>query len=753
MNVSKNIMNNRNDNADKGDLSRLVEELYASTGKPFSEILQTLVKVNKDINPQQLRELIVGNSKYHLGQFITPLPLARLIAQLVPIEANSTVVDPTCGIGTLLQEANKLHLKANYFGIDINPSTTEIAKLVLDKSVKIFTADSLNAYPEEIPLADVVISNFPFGLRLSSGKVAEVEFINKYLQISKADATICVVVPEGVLNRSNSGAQDFRKEITTTHHLSAVISLPSSAFAPYSGIKTSVLIIKKGKSEESTFYGQIEDLDDTEEVASLINTYKYKKSHVDEKFFWIEKNEISDVWNYSYYDPKNKVVEAKAKELGYEIKQLEEIAEIISPKSDYRKDGSWNYPVFKGDILFATDGTIGRPVLISIDKKIYISKTKFTTIRLKSLSINPTFLIAYLNSKYTTSQIEQHQFGIIPHFSLKALASLKIIVPPAHSQKEVTDTIANEYSDIQSNLEKIASIAQSVKNRVAQELFNIEDISKSFKPIFETTHNKILSSYPFPISYIYRDLKMGRTNTLERFNRLIDLYEIILKSTAIIYFSATKDLGIEVDALIKDTRMQKPFLGNWLSLLLKSREEVYKVKKIYPYDNFDTEDIELFTDLNDLRNDTRGHGSTPTEDIANRHLNEYLPRVERLISKLIYCSTGYILYTKELQEDDDGFSVTGLLLQGDNSIFTEKVLKRKDSLKTKRLYYIDSASGLSLHLYPWIILEQCPECHEKEILFYDMYRGKPVYLGYKHSWKPELPEYIDAFKKELFINP
>ena len=179
-------MKNGNDNTNQEGLSKQVEELYASTGKPFSDILLTLVKDNKDINPQRLRELIDGYSKYHLGQSVTPPPLARLMAQLVHIEASSTVVDPTCGIGTILQEASKLQLKANYFGVDINSRTTEIAKLVLDKSVKIFTANSLNSYPEAIPLADVVISNFPFGLRLPSGKVTEVEFITKYLQISKA---------------------------------------------------------------------------------------------------------------------------------------------------------------------------------------------------------------------------------------------------------------------------------------------------------------------------------------------------------------------------------------------------------------------------------------------------------------------------------------------------------------------------------------------------------------------------------------
>lgn len=750
-------------------LFQLFDEYRTTYRIPSLEILkQIILECKKDRifsleDSLNIINYISSNRQFLSESYITPRGIVDLMINLINIPNNSIVLDPTCGIGSHLLKVSHKNPKTKKYGIDINKEIITIAKLLCpeEENITYLNADTLKNYPNKIPKADILFADIPWGLRVKENiadnfkfpsRFSEILFIQRFLEVTKDKGILCLVLPDGFLFKESTEYLKLRNYIRDNHHLSAVISLSPTSFAPRAGVKTSIVIINKNHSKEPTFFGTIDDLEDFFSTNQLIEIYNKRKSIIHDKYFWVEKNNIENRWDYSFYDPKNKIIETKAKELKYDLVLLTEIAEIISPKSSLKQKDGWHYPVFKGDILFATDGTIGRPVLISQDKKIYKSKTKYAIIRLKNKLINPIFLITYIKSKYFHLQIEQFKTGtFINHLSIKSLNNFKIIVPPLNQQKEVTDELALTYSIIESNLEKIETLAQSIKNRLEQEMFNIEDVSDSFKDFFKNVKDKILSSYPFPISYIYRDLTLGRTNKLEKFNRLLDLYEIILKLTAVLYFSNTKVLNIDIKKIIEKTRMQKPFLGNWLNLLKESRQKVKETEMSYPFDKFNVEDFELFYELNDLRNNTRGHGATLTEDLYERYLNEYLPRIEGLLTKITYTSTGKIFYSKFMEENDEGFLIKGILLEGDHPILTDKIIKRKDSLKTKRLYFIENSTGIAYSLHPWIIYEHCPECHEKEILFFDLLKDEPFYLGYKHGWKPNFGNYTEAIKNELFI--
>jgi type I restriction enzyme M protein len=66
------------------------------------------------------------------------------------------------------------------------------------------------------------------------------------LDLLQAGGLAAIIVPEGVLFGSTGGHKELRRELLFQHELQGVISLPAGVFNPYTGVKTSILVFKKG---------------------------------------------------------------------------------------------------------------------------------------------------------------------------------------------------------------------------------------------------------------------------------------------------------------------------------------------------------------------------------------------------------------------------------------------------------------------------------------------------------------------------
>lgn len=80
----------------------------------------------------------------------------------------------------------------------------------------------------------------------------EILFLERIVQLLQINGRAAVIVPEGVLFGSANAPKKIREILLKDCDLQAVISLPSGAFMPYTGVKTSILIFikKQFKSDE-----------------------------------------------------------------------------------------------------------------------------------------------------------------------------------------------------------------------------------------------------------------------------------------------------------------------------------------------------------------------------------------------------------------------------------------------------------------------------------------------------------------------
>ena len=104
---------------------------------------------------------------------------------------------------------------------------------------------------------DVILANPPFSGRLDQdriveevkvGRTAQTELLFlQYMQNHLKDGgRYGVVLPEGVLFGSTGAHRELRRKLVESHSVEAVLSLPGGVFNPYSGVKTSVLVFRKG---------------------------------------------------------------------------------------------------------------------------------------------------------------------------------------------------------------------------------------------------------------------------------------------------------------------------------------------------------------------------------------------------------------------------------------------------------------------------------------------------------------------------
>ena len=68
-----------------------------------------------------------------------------------------------------------------------------------------------------------------------------------------------VVVPEGVLFGSTGAHRELRRKLVENNTVEAVLSLPGGVFNPYSGVKTSVLIFRKGGATRRVMFLHVDN--------------------------------------------------------------------------------------------------------------------------------------------------------------------------------------------------------------------------------------------------------------------------------------------------------------------------------------------------------------------------------------------------------------------------------------------------------------------------------------------------------------
>lgn len=215
------------------------------------------------------------------GQFRTPRHIIDFIVACLDPQPGDKILDPACGTGGFLvssfhhilakhtspgstlpgdlltydQRQSVYHHLAGY---DITDLMVKLSKVNLflhgfpDPAIHIYDTLSNDARWHE--KADLILANPPFmtpkggvtphtKFRIAAKK-AEVLFTDYIAEHLAPDGRAGVIVPNGIVATTQNAYVKLRRYLVEDS-LVAVVSLPAGVFKPYSGVKTSILLLDK----------------------------------------------------------------------------------------------------------------------------------------------------------------------------------------------------------------------------------------------------------------------------------------------------------------------------------------------------------------------------------------------------------------------------------------------------------------------------------------------------------------------------
>jgi type I restriction enzyme M protein len=280
-----------------------------------------------------------------LGQFRTPRHIIRAIVEMIDPKIGETVYDPAAGtagflvaaynhirlansspagiqdadidgkvqrrgIGDKLSSAQSSTLVSKtFYGNDVDPQMVRLATMnltlrglpnvrILLRNVLTTSLDAEKKAELQLPGEGyhVVLANPPFAGKIDSDRVVddvkvgnakstEVLFLKYMMENLRAGGRCGVIVPEGLLFGSTGAHKEIRRQLIENNRVEAVLSLPGGVFQPYSGVKTSVLLFKKGGRTDSVLFLHVDNdgykLDanhdapiDADDLPDLVATYR-----------------------------------------------------------------------------------------------------------------------------------------------------------------------------------------------------------------------------------------------------------------------------------------------------------------------------------------------------------------------------------------------------------------------------------------------------------------------------------------------
>ena len=223
--------------------------------------------------------LSIMGSQGDAGQFRTPRHIIDMIVEIVEPKKGEKILDPACGTaGFLISAYNKIikqdlsisekeELATNgLVGYDINPNMVKLSNVNLFlhgcQKPNIHLYDTLTEKDFWTDKYDVILANPPFmtpkgGIRphelfsAINANRSEVLFTYYIAQHLTRNGRAGFIVPEGVVFQTANAYKEMRRILVDENYLYAVISLPSGVFNPYSGVKTSILLLDKALAKKT----------------------------------------------------------------------------------------------------------------------------------------------------------------------------------------------------------------------------------------------------------------------------------------------------------------------------------------------------------------------------------------------------------------------------------------------------------------------------------------------------------------------
>ena len=528
------------------NIPQLFRDIFKNAYLPYRdpETLKMFLKVINEFHYDHSEKLgdafeyllSVLGSQGDAGQFRTPRHIIDFMVAIMQPKKEESICDPACGTagflissykhilnentkknkGDLLTPDERKKLINNFVGYDIS---SEMVRLSLVNmylhgftTPKIYEYDSLTYTDRWGDTFDIIMANPPFmtpkgGIRphkkfAMQANRSEVLFVDYIMEhINPTTGRAAVIVPEGIIFQSATAYKALRKLLVEKNFLYGVVSLPAGLFQPYSGVKTSILLLDKtlAKKTNKILFVKIEndgfslgaqrkelstsDLPDATNFIKQYNTAIRNNDFSQIDFenlplnsLVIEKNKISENEDYNLSSDRYRV-SATNHNTKFELVELGEVCNIFNGATPLRsneefwKNGEINWFTIEdireqGRIIKSTSQKITKLGFESSSVKLLPPKTVLLcctasvgeyAITEVELTTNQQFNGLVVNDDYKDKLLPKFLFHLASTFkdelirlsgktsfnfvSVGTLRQIKIPLPPLSIQQEIVSKI------------------------------------------------------------------------------------------------------------------------------------------------------------------------------------------------------------------------------------------------------------------------------------------------------------------------
>ena len=516
--------------------------------------------------------LSVMGSQGDAGQFRTPRHIIDFITSCLNPQKHETVNDPACGtagfllsafkhilntntdkrLGDKLTPDDRTKLAQNFVGYDISPDMVRLslANMYLHgfSTPQVYEYDTLSSEDRWDETFDVILANPPFmtpkggirphkkfGVQANKAEVLFTDYIAEHLN---KNGRAGIVVPNGIVATTQTAYKQLRKMLVDDS-LIAVISLPAGCFNPYSGVKTSILMLDKSlaKKNDHILFIKVEndgfdlgaqrrehEKNNLPLALEAFNAFKESissgKSFDEEKYSSIctlvEKDKI--VANKDVILSADRYSVGKVSQTEFNIVKLDDIAEIISgqsPESQFYNNKGEGHPfyqgrtdfgeiylekptkwtthitkeAFKDDILMSVRAPVG-PVNISTEK-ICIGRGLAAIRPNENVSLYYIFYIL----RSLNGIIKGNGGAVFDSISREQIKELEIPLPPLEIQEQIVKEIIGYQKIIDGAKMVVDNYKPTISVKPDWELVELGEVFKLSSGKFLPTKNKIDGDY------------------------------------------------------------------------------------------------------------------------------------------------------------------------------------------------------------------------------------------------------------------
>jgi type I restriction enzyme M protein len=412
--------------------------------------------------------------------------------------------------GDSLTPDDRKKLIQNFVGYDISPDMVRLSLVNLYlhgfNTPNIHEYDTLSSEERWNENFDVVLANPPFmtpkggirphkkfGVQANKAEVLFTDYIAEHLN---SNGRAGIVVPNGIVATSQTAYKQLRKMLVQDS-LIAVISLPAGVFQPYSGVKTSILILDKRlakKSQHILFFkiendgfdlgAQRREINKNDLPLALQTLEAYKECLSNDKAFedlpslatLVEKEIV--LGNKDVVLNADRYFEKEASQTEFELVKLDEVCEFKRgpfggslKKEIFVPDGYLVYEQYHAinddfnfgryfidetkfqemigfevkpsDLLISCSGTMGRIAIVPENAKRGIINQALLKLTLDQNRILPLYLKKILEAEEVQERHFRNQEGaaIQNVASVKVLKEIEIPLPPLSIQQQIVAEI------------------------------------------------------------------------------------------------------------------------------------------------------------------------------------------------------------------------------------------------------------------------------------------------------------------------